>query len=196
VTSPWGRPIPPSPDGSTVILERFAERGITFMKETLVVGIDPATKTAQLRDGGTLAYDLFLGVPRHRVPAVVASSPLVVNGWIPVDRGTLATRFPNVYAVGDVTSVGTPKAGAFSENAARVVAEQIIASARGTEPPAPYGGTGTCYVEMGGEKVARLDADFFGGPQPVAPLTGPDLATAVEKKQFGALRRARWLRGA
>ena len=195
VVSPWGRPIPPSPDGSQTILDRFAARGIAFVKEQLVVGIDPATRTAQLRDGGTLPYDLFLGIPRHRVPAVVATSGMAEDGWIPVDRGTLATRFLNVFAVGDVTSVGTPKAGVFAENAAGVIAAQIIAQARGTAPPAPYGGTGTCYVELGNGRVARLDADFFGGPAPVAPLTGPDPATAEEKREFSGVRRARWFGG-
>ncbi len=129
LTSPFGRPIPPSADASAVILDRFAKRGITFMKDQLVTAIDPATRTAQLRDGGTLPYDLFLGIPRHRVPTVVEASGLAEGGWIPVNRGTLATRFANVYAVGDVTSVGTPKAGVFSENAAAVVAAEIIAQA-------------------------------------------------------------------
>ena len=192
LASPFGRPIPPSPDGSKVILHRFAERGITFMPQTLVTGIDPSTKTAQLRGGDTLPYDLFVGIPRHRVPAVVEASGLAEKGWIPVDRGTLATRFAGVYAVGDVTSVGTPKAGVFSENAAKVVAAQIIAQVRGEAPPAPYGGTGTCYVELGETRVARLDADFFGGPSPVAPLTGPNPETALEKKEFSAVRRKRW----
>jgi len=130
VTSPWSRPIPPSPDGSKAILDRFAERGIAFVTETLVVSIDPAAKVAHLRDGGTMPYDLFLGIPVHRVPAVVQASPLAENGWIPVDKGTLATRFPGVFAVGDVTSVGTPKAGVFSENAAAIVADEIIAQVR------------------------------------------------------------------
>lgn len=192
VVSPWGRPIPPSPDGSKAILDRFAERGISFVKEQLVVGIDPATKVAHLRDGGTMPYDLFLGIPKHRVPAVVEASGMAEGGWVPVDRATLATRFPNVYAVGDVTSVGTPKAGVFSENAARVVAEAIIAGIRGGRPPAPFGGTGTCYVEFGDERVARLDADFFGGPSPVAPLTPPSMQTAQEKKDFATTRRRRW----
>ncbi|MFN0095334.1 MAG: NAD(P)/FAD-dependent oxidoreductase [Dehalococcoidia bacterium] len=190
--SPWGRPIPPSPDGSATILGRFAERGISFIKERMVTHIDPATKTAHLKDGGTLPYDLFIGIPRHRVPAVVAASGLAENGWIPVERGTLATKFPGVYAVGDVTSVGTPKAGVFSENAARVVAAEIIAQIRGSEAPPPFGGAGTCYVELGAGQVARLDADFFGGPSPVAPLTGPNPETAAEKRAFSSVRRAHW----
>ena len=192
VVSPWGRPIPPSPDGSRAILERFAECGIDFVKEQMVVGIDPATKTAQLRDGGTMPYDLFLGVPKHRVPEVVEASGLAERGWIPVEKSTLATRFPGVYAVGDVTSVGTPKAGVFAENAAGVVADQIINSIRGGEAPAAFDGTGTCYVEFGDDRVARLDADFFGGPTPRAPLTSPSLETAEEKSQFAVVRRRRW----
>ena len=50
-------------------------------------------------------------------------------------RATLETRFPNVYAVGDVATVGVPKAGVFSERAARVVAEAIVARRLGGEPP-------------------------------------------------------------
>jgi sulfide:quinone oxidoreductase len=139
-----------------------------------------------------MAYDLFLGIPKHVVPAVVAQSPLAENGWIPVDRGTLATRFPGVYAVGDVTSVGTPKAGVFSENAAIVVANEILAGIRGGASPTPYGGTGTCYVEFGDETVAKLDADFFGGPSPRAPLIGPSMENADEKREFTRARRQRW----
>ena len=79
-----------------------------------------------------MPYDLFLGVPVHRAPEVVRTSGLCVDGWIPVDPGTLETRFTGVYAVGDVTSVGTPKAGVFAEGQAAVVAAGIIAGQRRT----------------------------------------------------------------
>ena len=124
-------PIPPSPQASTAILEAFEQRGITFRGDTLVRGLDPVRKVALLSDGDELPYDLFLGVPIHRAPAVVVSSSLTVDGWIPVDPLTLRTRFDGVYAVGDVTSVGTPKAGVFAEGQARVVAASIIAAIRG-----------------------------------------------------------------
>jgi sulfide:quinone oxidoreductase len=191
VVTPWGRPIPPSPVGSKAILDRFAARNIAWKPETLVTSIDAAKKIALLRDGGTMPYDLFLGIPIHRVPAVVEESGLAVDGWIPVDRGTLATRFPNVYAVGDVTSVGVPKAGVFAEGAGAVVAERIIATIRGGEEPAPYGGLASCYVEFGDHLVGRVDADF-SGPTPTGPFAGPSLETAEEKKQFASSRRQRW----
>ena len=75
------------------------------------------------------------------------------QGWIPVEPRTLATRFPNVYAVGDVTSVGTAKAGVFAEGAGRVVADQLIARLRGDPEPPGYDGTGTCYIEFGDRGV-------------------------------------------
>ena len=97
--------------------------------------LDPRRRVAVLDDRTELPYDLFLGVPKHRVPDVVAESGMTEDGWIPVDPKTLKTRFPGVYAVGDVTSVGTPKAGVLSEGAAKVVAASLIAEFQGREQP-------------------------------------------------------------
>ena len=127
---PLGVPIPPSPAASEALLAAFAERGIGWHPERLVRALDPARKVAVLSDGGEMPYDLFLGVPVHRAPAVVEASGLTVDGWIPVDPLTLETSFPDVYAVGDVTSVGTPKAGVFAEGQAAVVADGISARSR------------------------------------------------------------------
>jgi sulfide:quinone oxidoreductase len=88
--------------------------------------------------------------------------------------------------------VGTPKAGTFSENAARIVADQVIAGLRGGEMPPAFGGNGVCYVEFGNDTVGQLDADFFGGPSPRAPLLGPSLEGAADKAAYGAERRQRW----
>ena len=192
VVSPWGIPIPASGPASQAILDRFAERNITFVPDQVVTEIDPANKVALLRDGGSLPYDLFLGVPIHRVPAVVAESGLAVDGWIPVEKTNLATRFPNVYAVGDVTSAPVPKAGVFAESAGRAVAEHLIAELRGGGSPTPYDGAGTCYIEFGDHTVGRVDADFLTGPSVTAPFYGPSLEKAEEKKEYAAVRRRRW----
>jgi sulfide:quinone oxidoreductase len=193
VVIPFGTPVPPSPDTSQAILARFAERDIVFVADHRVASLDPATHEAVLDDGRRLPYDLFLGIPVHRVPAVVEASGMAENGWIPVDPATLATRFEGVYAVGDVTSVGTPKAGVFAEGAARVVADHLIARIRGASAPADFDGTGTCYMEFGGHEVARIDVDFFSTPgHPTGTFTAPSPQTAAEKDEFGRSRRARW----
>jgi sulfide:quinone oxidoreductase len=192
VVSPWGRPIPPSPGASKAILDRFAERGITWMPEQVITELDPAEKVAVLQDGRALPFDLFLGIPVHRVPSVVAESGLAVEGWIPVDKANLATQFPNVYAIGDVTSAPVPKAGVFAESAGRAVAEHLITRLRDSGTPAPYDGAGSCYIEFGDHKVGRVDADFLTGPSVVAPFTEASLEGAEEKKEFAATRRRRW----
>lgn len=190
---PFNTPVPPSPDTSAALLEAFAERGIEFVGGHRVAAVDAARKVAVLDgDGGELPYDLFLGVPKHRAPDVVIASGMAVDGYVPVDSATLATRWPDVYAVGDVATVGVPKAGVFSEGAARVVAQQLIARVRGGALPDPYGGRGSCYIEFGAGRVGRVDVDFLGGPRPTGTFQAPSDALVAEKTDFGATRRARW----
>jgi sulfide:quinone oxidoreductase len=189
---PFGIPIPPSPATSRALLAAFAERGITFIPNRLVRALDPARRVAILDDESEMPYDLFLGIPKHRVPDVVAASGMTVDGWIPVNPKNLKTRFPGVYAVGDVTSVGTPKAGVFSEGAARVVAASLIAELQGGEQPSAYDGAGSCYIEFGVDRVGRVDVDFLSGPSPTGSFIEPSVALVGEKQHFGSSRRARW----
>jgi sulfide:quinone oxidoreductase len=194
VAMPFGTPIPPSPDTSTAILAAFAERGITFVKDQLVRALDPGRKVAVLTDGTELPYALFLGIPVHRVPRVVVDSGLAAHpyDWVPVNKQTLETKFPGVYAVGDVNGVGTPKAGVFAEGAARVVAAAIISQLRGGPAPAAYKGQGSCYVEFGHGQVGRVDVDFLSGPKPSGTFHVPSAALVAEKAHFGESRLRRW----
>jgi sulfide:quinone oxidoreductase len=189
---PFPVPIPPSPDTSKALIAAFAERGITFVPEKSIRALDPARRVAMLDDGTEMPCDLYLGIPKHRAPDVVAKSGMTEHGWIPVDPKTLATKFPSVYAVGDVTSVGTPKAGVFAEGAARVVAQALITKLRGGEAPSAYAGAGSCYVEFGGDQVGRVDVNFFSGPAPTGTFAVPSLDLVAEKRAFGATRRSRW----
>lgn len=189
---PFAIPIPPSPDISRALLEAFAERGIEYVKDNMVKALDSARHVVKLSDGRELPCDLLLAIPQHRVPDVVETSGLAVDGWIPVDKHTLETRFPGVYAVGDVTSVGTAKSGGFAETQAMVVAAEIIARYRGEPMPAGYDGTSGCYVEFGAGRIGRVDVDFFSGPQPRGTFRKATVEMAQEKIEFGSVRRARW----
>ncbi len=190
IVIPFGTPVPPSPDTSAALVEAFAERGIEFVPQRRVASLEE--NTAVLDDGAELPFDLFLGVPKHRAPDVVQASGMAVDGYIPVDPRTLATQFAGVYAAGDVATVGVPKAGVFSERAARVVAKSIVAQVQGEPPPAPYDGLGSCYIEFGAGRVGRVDVDFFSGPKPTGTFQEPSGALVAEKEHFGSSRRARW----
>jgi sulfide:quinone oxidoreductase len=189
---PFGTPVPPSPDTSAALLAAFDQRGIEFVPDCRVSALYPAGSVAVLEDGTELPYDLFLGVPKHRAPDVVLESGMAEDGYVPVDSRTLETRFPGVFAIGDVATVGVPKAGVFSEGAARVVAASLIAQMQGGEQPAAYDGRGACYVEFGAGRVGRVDVDFLTGPRPTGTFQEPSGELVAEKQQFGTSRRARW----
>jgi sulfide:quinone oxidoreductase len=192
VVSPMATPIPISPEASSGILTALAERDIEWWPQSKVSALDPATKVATLADGRTTPYDLLLGVPVHRAPRVVEESALAEDGWVAVDHTTFATRFENVYAVGDVTSAPVPRVGAIAEGEARTLAEVLVHQIRGGSPPEPYQGIATCYIEFGGSRVARFDANFLSGPSPFGSFTEPSEAIAASKVDFGAGRRRRW----
>ena len=185
------RPIPPSPDASDALITAFAERDITWHPRREVYELDPARKVAKLRDDEEMAYDLFLAVPVHRAPQVVIDSGMTENGWVAVDSLTLETRFPGVYAVGDVAAVGTPRAGVFAEGQAKIAAEHIAAAIRGTTTDARYPGRGICYLEFGAGQVATVDVTFFGD-QKTGAMSGPSADLAAHKHEFGSGRIKRW----
>jgi sulfide:quinone oxidoreductase len=188
---PLGRPIPPSPAASAALLDAFAERGIGWYPDRIVRRLDAERRVAVMVDGEELPFDLFLGVPVHRAPQVVQESGMCVDGWIPVDPLTLETSFADVYAVGDVTSVGTPKAGVFAERQAAVVADAIVARARGGGS-AGYDGRGICYLEFGEGQVARVDVTFRSGQPPTGQFDAPSDLLARDKSEFGSSRIRRW----
>lgn len=191
---PMQRPVPVTGDVSQMFRDALAARDIEELPQHLVTSIDRAARVAHLESGETLPYDLFVGIPVHRAPDPLAASGLAVNGWVPVDQANLRTRFPDVYAVGDVSSGErtVPKAGIFAEAAAKVVASDIVAEITGGERPAPYEGAGVCYAEFGDGLVSKVEVNFLRGEAPQAARHDPSLAFAAEKAEFGATRRARW----
>jgi sulfide:quinone oxidoreductase len=189
---PLPAPVPPSPETSAALISEFGERDITLIVGHRVTAIDPARGVASLDDDTELSFDLFLGVPKHRAPDVVIASGMTEDGYVPVDPATLKTRFPGVYAVGDVATAGVPKAGVFAEGAARIVAQTLIHEFQGGEAPGRHLGRGTCYIEYGKGRVGSVDIDFLSGPSRTGTFHPPSAALVAEKEQFGSSRRKRW----
>ena len=94
---------------------------------------------------------------------------MTVDGWIPVNPLTLETSLPGVFAVGDVTSVGTPKAGVFSERQAAVAAQRIISLIR--EAPRPPSMTATACATSSSDmkRWPVWESRFGAGNRPPAP---------------------------
>jgi len=185
-------PIPISQKTSAALTAILEEHGVEYWPGSKVVRLDPEDHVAHVDDGRALPYDLFLGIPVHCAPEVVTASELVEDGWIPVDPATFATKFPNVYAIGDVTSAPVPRAGGIAEGEAATVAKVLIAKLTDGSDALPYDGVAGCYVELGNDLVGRIDVNFLSYDTPVAKFTAPSAALSEEKQAWESTRVRRW----
>ena len=186
-------------EGCAAFDGRLVNAGITFRPKTVATAVEPgAVVTA---DGTRLPFDLLIGVPPHRVPPVVAASGLTDGGpWVPVDRATLQTTFPGVYAIGDVTAIPLangsplPKAGFFAHVEGEVVAARIADTFAGREASATFTGNGMCFLETGHGRATTVSGDFFADP-PAVGLGDDSEANLVAKHAFESDRLASWFGG-
>ncbi len=159
----------------------LAGRRITYRPNLVPESVDVEGKAVSLAGGERVVFDLLVGIPPHRAPAVVRESGLGNEaGWIPVHHNTMATVVPGVYAIGDVTAIITPsgmplpKAGVFAEGQAKTVAAVVAGYMSGkTEPAANFYGHGTCFLETGGGMAGRATGSFYAEPEPHVRFNSP-----------------------
>lgn len=182
--------------GCSSIEGRLAARGIAFLANRRATAVEASDVVFA---NERRPFDLLLGVPPHRCPAVVVQSGLTDGGaWVKVDPHTLETRFPGVYAIGDVTEIPMangqplPKAGVFAEGEAEVVAEQIAARFAGRPAEAAFTGEGFCFLEVGGGEGMLVRGRFLAAPAPQVELAGPSPEFAAAKVAFERERLERW----
>lgn len=191
VVGPQSAPVPVTSEVSATFQRALAEHDITYVPKTTVTSVDLDGGRASA-DGAEFEFDMFVGIPIHRVPQVIADSGLAPDGWIPVDRDNLRTSYDGVYALGDCAATPNPKAGVFAESAAIVVADDIAATLTGGSLQRPFEGEGYCFLEYGEGKVGKVEVNFFGGPKPAAQVITPSVELAGEKRNFAETRIKRW----
>lgn len=179
------------PEVSRQVRQMVEAKNISFHPEHVVTRVDTTARQIHFTSGATADFDLLAYVPPHRAPQVVQDAGLTnESGWIPVDRGTLETRFPGVYAVGDVTGIPLsmgkplPKAGVFAHGEAEVVANNIIYTITGKGKPTAFDGHGECFIETGDGKAGFGSGDFFAEPVPQVKMRGPNRALHIGKVAF------------
>ncbi len=99
------------------ILGAEAGRMVTNLLEERKIEYHPSEKVKEVRSkavltesGKEITHDLLFAIPTHVSPSVVREAGLTdQSGWMPVDARTLATSFPQVYAIGDCAGPRTPK---------------------------------------------------------------------------------------
>jgi sulfide:quinone oxidoreductase len=157
--------------------KHVADRGIKANFNQNLIELRPDAKEAVFEEVGTKAqsvmrYDMIHITPPMGPPDFVKSSPLANgDGWVEVDKINLRhARFPNVFALGDASSLPTSKTGAAIRKQAPVVVENLLAAMQGQPPTASYNGYTSCPIVTARGKLVMAEFDYDGKPQETFPF--------------------------
>jgi len=119
-----------------------------------------------------LKYDLIHVVPPQSAPDVVKRSGLANEaGWVDVHKHTLQhTRFPEVFSLGDCSSLPTSRTGAAIRKQAPVLVENLLAYRDGRPLDAKYDGYASCPLVTGYGRLILAEFDYDGKPTESFPF--------------------------
>ncbi len=160
------------------VLESVVKRkGIETMFRHNLIAVCPDTQEAvfQHMDSGeevAVHYDMIHVTPPMGPPDFIATSPLAnADGWVDVDKQTLQhVRFPNVFGLGDCSSLPTSKTGAAIRKQAPVLVKNLRALMDGKPLTAKYNGYTSCPVVTGYGSLVLAEFDYDGAPAETFPF--------------------------
>ena len=160
-----------------VLRQVAARRGIDVRFKHDLTEIRPQTREAVFRDlendkEVVLTYDLMHVTPPMSAPDFLKGSPLANEaGWVDVDPQTMRhRRFPNVFALGDASSLPTSKTGAAVHAQAPILVDNLVAALDGNPPAGQYDGYTSCPVVTGYGKLIMAEFDYEGNPKETFPF--------------------------
>ena len=198
--SPEPGPMPlAGPENSRQLRQLVESKGINYYPEHTVTAVDPVAKRIDFANGASADFDLLVYVPPHRAPRVVRAAGLTGDsGWVAVDRQTLETKFPGVYAIGDVAGIPLaigkplPKAGVIANGEAEVVANNLIHEITGKGEPKVFGGGGECFIETGDSRAGFGSGNFYAEPKPQIKMRQPSRLLHLGKVAFEKYSLFKW----
>ena len=198
--TPEPHPVPSvGPEISDAVLKLLKSRGINYHPR---LKLKEVKKNQLVFDNDeTMSFDLLFSVPPHNAPEPVVKAGMTdSSGWVPVNVKSLETKFPDVFAIGDITSIPTPsgyvpylsKAGAFAYGQAKIVANNIACTITGKGQIKEWGGEGACFLEIGNAESALMKGNFLQEPHPVIEFKGPGKIWHLQKVAFEKYWMRRW----
>ncbi len=117
-------------------------------------------------------YDMIHVTPMMSAPSLIGESGLGdAGGWVEVDKHTLRhVRFPEVWSLGDCSSLPTSKTGAAIRKQAPVLARNLLAVLAGGQPTAHYDGYTSCPLVTGRGKLVLAEFDYDKNPAETFPF--------------------------
>jgi len=119
-----------------------------------------------------LPYDMIHVTPPMSSPDFIKQSALAnADGWVEVDKATLQhVRFPNVFSLGDASSLPTSKTGAAIRKQAPVLVRNLLALKRGRPLTGRYDGYTACPLVTGYGRLIMAEFDYDLKPQETFPF--------------------------
>jgi len=146
-------------------------RGMEYQLGEELVAIRPEAHEAVFRNvkAGTeqvMRYDMVHVTPPMAPPDFLRTGPLAnADGWVEVDKFSLQhVRHPQVFALGDCSSLPTSKTGAAIRKQAPVVVENLLALRAGQPMTGSYDGYTSCPVVTGRGKLVMAEFNYAKEP--------------------------------
>ncbi|MCS6774264.1 MAG: FAD/NAD(P)-binding oxidoreductase [Anaerolineae bacterium] len=146
-----------------------------FRHELVEVNHERREATFEKLDTGervVVHYDMLHATPPMSAPDVIKQSPLAASsGWVEVDKATLQhVRYPNVFALGDCSSLPTSKTGAAIRKQAPVLVENLLSAMAGQPLTESYDGYTSCPLVTGYGSLILAEFDYSLTPKESFPF--------------------------
>lgn len=155
----------------------IATRGIETLFHHHLVEVRGEAREAVVQDvttkeRRTIPFDLLHVTPPMCAPDFIRLSPLADKaGWVEVDKFTLQhTRFPNIFALGDASSLPTGRTGAAIRKQAPILVKNLLSHRAGLPPSARYNGYTSCPIITRRGRMLLAEFDYDGNPCETFPF--------------------------
>jgi len=145
------------------------EKGIELITEFNTGEVDVAGGRLVSYDDREERFDLLVTIPLHGGAPFVARSDGLGDdlNFAPADDHTLQAKAkPNVFVIGDASSLPVSKAGSVTHFEGEVLVENVQRFLAGKDLDASYDGHANCFIETGFHKALLIDFNYETEPLP------------------------------
>jgi sulfide:quinone oxidoreductase len=167
-----------APKYATSLMEQVVKpRNIEVHFKHNLVELRPASKEAVFKNLDTgenvvQPYDMIHVVPPMSAPDFIKKSPLANEaGWVDVNKDTMQhVRYPNVFSLGDASSLPTSKTAAAIRAQSPVLTANLLSAMKGGQPVANYDGYTSCPLITAYGKLILAEFDYDLKPRETFPF--------------------------
>jgi sulfide:quinone oxidoreductase len=184
-------------DSLTKVMDR---KGVECIWNMDLIALDVHKKEATFKHLETgeekvEKYDIIHVTPKMSSPDFIKNSPLAAaeGGWVDVDMHTTQhNKYPNVFALGDNSSLPTSKTGAAIRKQAPVAVQNILAAINGAILPGKYDGYTSCPLVTGYGSLILAEFDYDKKPKESFPFNQAEERYSMYALKAYGLPRMYW----